>query len=120
MKKQKTEQLPILVSIGDTIRKKRKELGFSQEKLAELAELHTTTISEIECGKSNLTISTIEKISISLNTPLISLMPAVYDSADKEILEIIFKIINNHRRLNTDEKIRHAELLKSISSVYSK
>jgi hypothetical protein len=47
-------------------------------------------------------------------------MPAVYDSADKEILEIIFKIINNHRRLNTDEKIRHAELLKSISSVYSK
>jgi predicted transcriptional regulator len=33
MKKQKTEQSPILVSIGDTIRKKRKELGFSQEKL---------------------------------------------------------------------------------------
>lgn len=118
MGKQKTEHLPILVSVGEIIRKKRKELGLSQEKLAELAELHTTTISEIECGKSNLSIVTLEKIAISLDAPVDSLIPGVHDTGGREMAEIIFRIMNNHEKLNAADKKRHKAILKSIAEIY--
>ena len=44
----------------------RKKLGISQEKLAELADLHRTYISSVELGKRNISILNIEKIANAL------------------------------------------------------
>lgn len=45
-----------LISVGRIIRARRKALRLSQERLAELANLHPTYISEIERGKVNASI----------------------------------------------------------------
>lgn len=49
------------------LRKYRHELGVSQEEFADLAGLHRTYISAIECGKRSIAIDNIEKIASALN-----------------------------------------------------
>jgi len=45
------------------IKTRRKKLGISQLDLAELSELSLATIKDIERGKSNPSLSTMEKIN---------------------------------------------------------
>lgn len=54
--------------LGATIRKRRLALGFSQEELAERADLHWTYIGGIERGERNLGLLNIVKIARALNT----------------------------------------------------
>lgn len=49
------------------VKKYRLEAGLSQEKLAELADLHRTYISAIEHERRNISIENIEKIADTLN-----------------------------------------------------
>jgi len=55
---------------GEIIREKRKEKGLSQEKLAELAKVDAKTIIQIEGGKRNPTLKSLQKIANSLKVPL--------------------------------------------------
>ena len=57
----------LLLKFGQTVRKLRKEQNLSQEKLAELADLHRTYIGMIERGEKNITLLNIYKISQALN-----------------------------------------------------
>jgi len=43
--------------LGDTIRAYRIEMGISQEKLAELADVHRNYVGKIEHGEQNITIN---------------------------------------------------------------
>jgi transcriptional regulator with XRE-family HTH domain len=52
--------------LGAAIRKRRNELGISQEKLAERAGLHRTYIADIERGARNVSIENIEKLAKAL------------------------------------------------------
>lgn len=56
----------ISVSFGNSVRKRRKALGLSQEQLAEKAKLHRTYIGMIERGEKNVTLTNIEKIALAL------------------------------------------------------
>ena len=56
--------------VGQRIRNYRTQLGFSQEKLAELAGCHPTYIGQIERGEKNATLESIEKVASSLNVSL--------------------------------------------------
>lgn len=56
----------VLQKFGSIVRTKRKELGLSQEVLADIAGLHRTYIGMIERGEKNITLINIEKISIAL------------------------------------------------------
>lgn len=56
--------------IGIKISILRKKLKYSQEKLAELADLSKTSISTIERGISKPSIETLEKIAKALNIEL--------------------------------------------------
>jgi len=47
---------------GSTIREYRLKRKLSQEKLAELSDLHRTYISEVERGERNISLVNIEKI----------------------------------------------------------
>lgn len=57
----------LLLKFGQTVQKLRKEQNLSQEKLAELADLHRTYIGMIERGEKNITLLNIYKISQALN-----------------------------------------------------
>jgi transcriptional regulator with XRE-family HTH domain len=53
--------------LGIAIRKRRNELNYSQEELAEKSKLHRTYISDVERGNRNVTIITLSKILLALN-----------------------------------------------------
>ncbi|MGY6521453.1 MAG: helix-turn-helix domain-containing protein [Mongoliitalea sp.] len=64
--------MDIKVAYGEKVRTIRKSQNVSQEKLAELAELDRTYISDIENGKRNVSIETVFKIAKALDKPMVS------------------------------------------------
>jgi len=59
--------MDIMLRFGLKIRELRQSKGISQEKLAELAQLHRTYISSLELGHRNVSIKNIERLAIALN-----------------------------------------------------
>jgi transcriptional regulator with XRE-family HTH domain len=57
----------ILQFFGQKVREERLKKGLSQEKLAELANLHRTYIGMIERAEKNITLINIDKIAKALN-----------------------------------------------------
>ena len=51
------------MTIGQRIAQKRKELGLSQEALAEGSELHWTFIGQVERGQRNLSLHNILRVA---------------------------------------------------------
>jgi len=49
--------------IGETIKKRRKELKITQPHLAELAEISTNTLYRLECGQGNPSLEVLEKLT---------------------------------------------------------
>ena len=60
----------IAKSVGQRIRNYRTQLGWSQEKLAELSGCHPTYIGQLERCEKNATLESIEKIASAMNIPL--------------------------------------------------
>ena len=56
--------------IGQRLRAKRLELGYSQELTAEKADLHPTYIGQVERGEKNATIESVAKICVALEYPM--------------------------------------------------
>lgn len=53
-------------SLGARIRELRKNLGWSQERLAEACGMHWTYIGQVERGERNLTLHSIQAIAKAL------------------------------------------------------
>jgi len=64
-----------MVRFGKRLREVREKAGISQEKLAELAELHRTYVSSVERGKRNISLLNIERLAIALGVTMRELMP---------------------------------------------
>lgn len=60
----------VFMIIGNNVQKYRKELGLSQERLAELAGVHCTYIGMVERAEKNITLCNIEKIAKALNVEI--------------------------------------------------
>ncbi len=52
--------------LGDTIRIYRQQAGFTQEKLAEAAELHHNFIGEVERGNMECSVTSLVRIAKAL------------------------------------------------------
>lgn len=72
-----------LKTFGKRIRAIRKSKNISQEKLAELAGLHPTYISDVERGKVNASIYSCYMITVALDVPLSELI--AFYKGDEEI-----------------------------------
>ena len=59
----------------EAVRQVRKQKGLSQEKLAELAKVDAKTIVQIESGKRNPTLKSLQKIAKALDVNLKDLIP---------------------------------------------
>lgn len=66
--------MDVKAEYGKKVRAIRNSKKVSQEKLAELADLDRTYVSDIENGKRNVSIETIYKISNALETRLIEFL----------------------------------------------
>jgi transcriptional regulator with XRE-family HTH domain len=58
--------------MGEAIRKRRKELGFSQEQLAEMVGMSYQQIQRYESGYSMINVENIQRIAKILNLPATS------------------------------------------------
>lgn len=63
----KTHQCQLVSVFAANVRRKRLELGLSQEELAEYAGVHRTYIGMLERGEKNVTIYNIERLAIALD-----------------------------------------------------
>lgn len=56
------------------IKEARISQGFSQEKLAELCNLHRTYVSSVERGERNITVDNMERLAMALGVDLRELL----------------------------------------------
>ena len=83
--------------LGKRIKELRKNAGYTQEKLAELIDIETSSLSGIESGRHFPSLPTIEKIAIKLNVELKALFDFNHlQSYDKMKADIV----NNINRLD--------------------
>lgn len=61
--------------LGNIIQKRRKELGHTQEELAELVGLSRTHMGHIEQGRKTPSLEVLEKIAKSLKVKVKDLIP---------------------------------------------
>ena len=66
--------MDITTIIGNRIRTQRQRKHLSQEKLAELSNLHHTYIGQLERGEKTPSIDTLYKIAQGLEIPLYTLL----------------------------------------------
>ena len=69
---------------GAELKRRRMENGISQERLAELADLHRTYISAVESGKRNLTLESIQRLAVALGATVGSFFASVERDTDPE------------------------------------
>ncbi|HPY42758.1 MAG TPA: helix-turn-helix transcriptional regulator [Clostridia bacterium] len=74
-------QKDLLFIFGQTIRKIRLSKGISQEKLADMCDLHRTYISDIELGKRNVSLENIEKMANALDMKISELFQELESNA---------------------------------------
>ncbi|WP_044874037.1 helix-turn-helix transcriptional regulator [Pseudomonas sp. LFM046] len=68
------DQCQLVAVFAANVRRKRLELGFSQEELAERAGVHRTYVGMLERGEKNVTIYNIERIALALSVKPASLL----------------------------------------------
>jgi transcriptional regulator with XRE-family HTH domain len=60
----------IEVLFGKAVRRRRSELGLSQEDFADKAGIHRTYVSSIELGKVQISIRIAHQLAVALEMPL--------------------------------------------------
>lgn len=93
--------------IGNKIRQKRKDMGYSQEDLAEMCEISVSYIGHIERGTKKMSIPIAVNIAHALH---LSLDYLFLDAADSE--ENILLSINSLLKQGSQEQV--SSLLKAI------
>lgn len=101
--------------IGTNIKKRRKSLGITQEKLAELTNYSLSFIANIESKTyQSFSIAALNNIAKALNTNIISFLPK-----DSE-LEIKTKIKCGYCKYNAQIPIEIINLITSIKEITNK
>jgi transcriptional regulator with XRE-family HTH domain len=68
---------PELVAFGENIRSLREQKELSQERLAELAELHRTYVGAVERGERNVSLKNIVRLAKALEKEAKDLLKGV-------------------------------------------
>jgi transcriptional regulator with XRE-family HTH domain len=102
----------ILKKIGDRVRLIRKENGLSQEKLAELANIHPNFLGGIERGERNTTVESLVKVTSALGITMEELFRCTEPMNEKDDLGKIVDLLLE--RSSKD----HALAFKLIHSVF--
>lgn len=69
-----TQKCDAQLSFAQNVRRIRLDHEMTQERLAELAELHPNYISSVERGERNISIRNIERIAKALGVPIAELV----------------------------------------------
>ncbi|AHF91553.1 putative transcriptional regulator [Opitutaceae bacterium TAV1] len=67
----------LLVRLGENVRRARWNRNLTQEKLAELVDLHPRVLQKIEAGQTNILVTTAMRLQAALACPWEELMPPI-------------------------------------------
>ncbi len=83
-------------SLGDAVKRTRSELQISQEELADRAGLHRTYVSDVERGRRNISLESIEKLAQALELSVSRLFARAGNGSDRDQFLEILLIEDNH------------------------
>jgi transcriptional regulator with XRE-family HTH domain len=63
--------------LGENIKIHRQKAGLTQEKLAELADLHTNFVGDIERGEENVALDALVRLASSLRVKVADLVQGI-------------------------------------------
>ena len=75
------ESLLLAKAVAEVVKRMRKEIGLSQEKLAELVGIHRTYMGLVEGGKNVITIRTAQRLCQALAIT----MPEFFEMVEKQL-----------------------------------
>jgi len=104
--------MELVIRLGERIRFLRKDKNMSQERLGELAGLHTNYIGSIERGEKNVTIESLVKVTRGLDITLDELFRYVEPKENRDELHAIIDLLFN--RPEEDRKLA----LKLLEDVF--
>ena len=100
--------------LGEKIKRIRKKRGLTQEQLAEMIDISSRNLSNIEIGASFLKAETLEKLLVALNITTEELFANSHLKAPKELLAEIYTYIDNIK--NNSQKLEKAyKLLRFLT-----
>lgn len=80
--------------LGKRIKELRKLNALTQEKLAELIDIETSSLSAIESGRHFPSLPTLEKIANNLNVEMMSLFDFKHHQSLNDLKETIINSVN--------------------------
>ena len=90
-----------LIDLGERIRKRRQELQWSQEKLAENAGISLNTVSRVEGGQSDMSLEVFRKIIGALGTNASELLGDEEPVENGKLHRLLYRI----RHLDFDSQV---------------
>ena len=85
----------ITVALGKKIRSLRQARGWTQEQLAEYADLHVSYIVLLENGANRATIETLEKLAKAFSISISDLVHALDDAQDDPIQKQVRELMED-------------------------
>lgn len=102
---------------GTRILKMRKKRGYTQEKLAELADISVQFLADIERGRKSMTLKTLRRIAAALNVTTDYIVNGLEPFSEKAEINVMLASLSPYHRqqaekllavfietLNNDEK----------------
>ncbi|NSG11821.1 helix-turn-helix transcriptional regulator [Blautia producta] len=82
-----------LIEIGERIRKRRQELRWPQEKLAEMADVSLNTVSRVEGGQSDMSIEVFKRLAQALGMSASELLGDVeFLEGDGQVQRLLYRV----------------------------
>jgi transcriptional regulator with XRE-family HTH domain len=110
----------LLKFLGLKIRTIRKEKGLSQERLAEMANLHPTYISNIEQGKVNASLYSYYMIARALKVTLGELVDLPKDDTKRKIAVEVAGFLETLKKLDNKKRTLLMNTMKELISCMEK
>lgn len=76
------DQSALLAQIGSRVRRRRTTMGWTLREVAERSGVSTRFLSDLECGKGNISVARFAEVARALDVPMSALLPAENESAE--------------------------------------
>ena len=106
-----------MTDLGERIRARRRELGLSQGKLAQMADITASAISQIESGAiRTLKNDTLARLAVALQTTALELMAGLHTETAASLPNDEQHLLECYRNLDIPLRDIALKLLKALQS----
>lgn len=106
-----------MTDLGERIRARRRELGLSQGKLAQMADITASAISQIESGAiRTLKNDTLARLAVALQTTALELMAGLHAETAASLPNDEQHLLECYRNLDIPLRDIALKLVKALQS----